>query len=375
MTDGSLTGAIIVAILLAGAGFLVYVWWRGRRAPGVGAPTITPPAAHIPTPAELSSPDLDRWATALLIAADERSHAVRSAAELAASGNGHEPSAVFRESLASVDDDLQHAFAVRLRLEAGATNEAAPREALLREIAEHAKRAYETLDAAIGGLGGPHEVLREGPVTPAASPMAESDTEKRVSEELAEADRDLRDIRSGLAELGQLDVGVAGRVREVERILDRAHEAARDHPEDPMSALRLATEAHRIATSTLLVARDADAVHERLVLAADASIRLAAADIDRTTALLATERRAVGDLARAQLTEARRELAAASSTVATDPAAASDAAGRAEGLATASFLAVEADLADRASGGPGWGLPGGTDGDATAEIIQRLLSR
>jgi uncharacterized membrane protein YgcG len=76
-----------------------------------------------------------------------------------------------------------------------------------------------------------------------------ADAEKRLPAELAEADRDLRDTRTALAELGQLDPGVAGRVREAERAIDQAHEAARQRPADPVDALRLATEAYELAAS------------------------------------------------------------------------------------------------------------------------------
>jgi len=379
--DGRLTGAIIVAILLAGVGFLVYQWWRARSARGVPGPQtasdVAPATAPIPAPAELSGPQLERWATALLIAADERSQTARSAAEMAASGDGQGSVAGLDDALAGADADLQQAFAIRRNLDAGPPGEGAVSQDMLREIVEHAKRAYDALDPAIRRAEAPGARDREGQASTEWTRATDEHAAARISQELAEADRDLRDLRAGLAELGQLDVGVAGRVREVERILDRAHDAARERPLDPVAALRLATEAHRIAATTLLVAREPDAVAERLAIAADASIQTAAGEVDRATALMASGRRGVGVgvLARAKLMDARRELAAATSAADGDPTSATDAASRAQQLASEAYQAAEADLAAAGNGGPGWGLRSGTDDEATAEIIDRLLAR
>jgi hypothetical protein len=377
--DRQLTGAIIVAILLAGAGFLVYQWWRARAARGVPGPDtasdVASATAPIPAPAELSGPDLERWATALLIAADELSRTARSAVEMAASGDGQRSVAGLDDALPGAEADLQQAFAIRRNLDAGPSGEDAVGQDMLRGIVELAKRAYEALDPAIRRAEAPGARDRELQPSTEGPRGTDEHVAARISQELAEADRDLRDLRSGLAELGQLDVGVAGRVREVERTLDRAHDVARERPLDPVAALRLATEAHRIAATTLLVAREPDAVAERLAIAADASIQTAAGEVDRATALMASGRRGVGVLARAKLMDARRELAAATSAADGDPTSATDAASRAQQLASEAYQAAEADLAGSANGGLGWGLRSGTDDEATAEIIERLLAR
>jgi hypothetical protein len=73
--------------------------------------------------------------------------------------------------------------------------------------------------------------------------------------------------------------------------------------------------------------------------------------------------------------DARRELAAATSAADGDPTSATDAASRAQQLASEAYQAAEADLAGSANGGLGWGLRSGTDDEATAEIIERLLAR
>jgi hypothetical protein len=201
-----------------------------------------------------------------------------------------------------------------------------------------------------------------------------ADAEARLPQELAEADRDLRDTRSALAELGQLDPGVAGRVRDAERALDQAHDAARAQPADPVAALRLATDAHRTADAALLMARDAVAAHDRLEATAESSIRTASAEIDRTATFIAQRRRGVGEAARTRLAEAQRHLDAASAVATTDPQAAAEGAQRAQRLAVEAYQLASSDFSDWDQGGPGWGQRAGTgDGDATAQILGQIL--
>ena len=201
-----------------------------------------------------------------------------------------------------------------------------------------------------------------------------SDAETRLPEELAEADRDLRDTRSALAEVGELDPGVAGRVREVERALDRAHEAARERPADPIEALRLATEAHRLADLALVSARDLAAARDRLETTAASSVRTAATEVERAATFIAQRRRGVGESARTRLAEARRHLDAAAALVGSDPQAAIDGARRAQQLAGEAYQLAAADFSDWDAGGPGWGQRAGTsDGDATAMILGQIL--
>lgn len=201
-----------------------------------------------------------------------------------------------------------------------------------------------------------------------------ADAEARLPQELAEADRDLRDTRSALAELGQLDPGVAGRVREAERAIDGAHEVAREQPADPVESLRVATDAHRTADAALLTARDAVAAHDRLDAAAASSIRTASLEVDRAATFIAQRRRGVGEAARTRLAEAQRHLDAAGALAATDPQGAVEGAQRAQRLAAEAYQLAASDFSDWDQGGPGWGQRGGTsDGDATAQILGQIL--
>jgi uncharacterized membrane protein YgcG len=201
-----------------------------------------------------------------------------------------------------------------------------------------------------------------------------AEAEERLPAELADADRDLRDTRTALAELGQLDPGVAGRVREAERAIDQAHEVSRERPADPVRALKLATDAHRVSDAVLVAARDAAAAHDRLEAAADSSIKTASAEYDRAATFIASRRRGVGEEARTRLAEARRHLDSAAAVAASDPQAAVDQAGRAQQLANDAYRIASSDFSDWDQGGPGWGQRGGTsDGDATAEILGQIL--
>ncbi len=201
-----------------------------------------------------------------------------------------------------------------------------------------------------------------------------AEAEQRLPTELADADRDLRDTRTALAELGQLDPGVAGRVREAERAIDQAHEASREQPVDPVRALQLATDAHRIADAVLVAARDAAAANDRLEAAADSSIKTASTEYDRAATFIASRRRGVGEGARTRLAEARRHLDAAAAVAPSDPQAAVEGARRAQQLANDAYRLASSDFSDWDQGGPGWGQRGGTsDGDATADILGQIL--
>jgi uncharacterized membrane protein YgcG len=201
-----------------------------------------------------------------------------------------------------------------------------------------------------------------------------ADAEQRLPAELAEADRDLSDTRRALAELGQLDAGMSGRVRDAERAIDAAHGAAKERPVDPVEALRLATEAHRLADAALVAARDAASARDRLESAAESSILTASAEVDRTATFIASRRRGVGEAARTRLAEAQRHLASATTLLAHDPTGAADQARRSQQLATEAYRLAASDFSDWDQGGPGWGQRSGTgDGDATAEILGQIL--
>lgn len=223
---------------------------------------------------------------------------------------------------------------------------------------------------ALEGVTGAAELL-DGIERLAATVAA---AEQRLPAELAEADRDFSDARGALAELGQLDVGMAGRVREVERAIDSAHEAAKERPADPVDALRLATEAHRLADALLVAARDAASARDRLESAAESSIRTAQAEVDRSAMFIASRRRGVGDAARTRLAEAERHLADATALLTKDPAVAVEGARRAQQLAAEAYRLASSDFSDWDQGGPGWGQRSGTrEGDATAAILGQIL--
>ncbi len=210
-----------------------------------------------------------------------------------------------------------------------------------------------------------------------------TEAERRIPEELAEAERDLRDTRAALSAHGGVETvggseavggaGIGARLRDAERTLEEAREAAGARPADPIETLRQATEAHRQADELLLAARDAAEARARLVTAAESSIRTASAEVDRAATFVASRRRGVGDTARTRLAEANRLVAEASALAASDPAGALEAARRAQSLAHEAYRLAQSDFDDWDQGGPGWGQRAGGGGDATAEILGQIL--
>jgi hypothetical protein len=199
-----------------------------------------------------------------------------------------------------------------------------------------------------------------------------AEAERRIPEELAEADRDLADARAALSAGEATDPGVAARLATADSAAQAARRTAGASPVDPVEALRQATDAHRLADEVLLAARDAAAARARLVSAADSSIRTAAAEVDRANAFIAARRRGVGETARTRLAEAQRLVGDATALAATDPTRALEAGRRAQALAQEAYRLAQSDFNDFDQGGPGWGQRTGS-GDQTAEILGQIL--
>ncbi|MGZ9277240.1 MAG: TPM domain-containing protein, partial [Candidatus Limnocylindrales bacterium] len=199
-----------------------------------------------------------------------------------------------------------------------------------------------------------------------------AEAEARVPAELTEADRDLSNARTALSDADPGDTSLGGRVRDAEAALDAAHRASATRPADPVEALRLATEAHRLADALLVVARDAATARDRLEAAADSSIRTASVEVDRAATFIASRRRGVGETARTRLAEAVRHLEMAQGLTATDPTQAVEIGRRAQSLAQEAYRLASSDFSDWDGGGPGWGQRS-PSGDATAEVLGQIL--
>lgn len=200
-----------------------------------------------------------------------------------------------------------------------------------------------------------------------------ADARRRVPEELDAAARDLADATSALA--GRtVSAAVEARQSAATTALAAGRTAAAATPSDPVESLRLATEAHRLADEVLLAARDAAAEVDRLVAAADSTVRTAAAEVERAATFIAARRRGVGEVARTRLAESQRHLAGASAVLATDPARALEEGRRAHALAQEAYRLAQDDFSDWDQGGPGWGQRSGTpDGDQTSQILGQIL--
>ena len=198
-----------------------------------------------------------------------------------------------------------------------------------------------------------------------------AEAERRVPGELQEAERDLAEARTALADGGG-DPAVTGRARAAEATLQDARAAAAATPPDPLDALRRATEAHRQADEVLVRARDAAEARARLATAVESTIRTAGAEVDRAATFIASRRRGVGDTARTRLAEASRLVTEASGLAATDPPRALEVGRRAQALAQEAYRLAQTDFDDWDQGGPGWGQRSGS-GDQTAEILGQIL--
>jgi uncharacterized membrane protein YgcG len=201
---------------------------------------------------------------------------------------------------------------------------------------------------------------------------AVADAERRIPEELAAAERDLADAAAALAGRAT-EPAAAGRLTASRAALDAARAASDARPPDPVTALRLATEAHRLGDEALLAARDAAAEADRLRAAAESSVRTAAAELDRAATYIESRRRGVGEVARTRLAEAQRHLTEASGLLGSDPARALESGRRAQALAQEAYRLAQDDFSDWDQGGPGWGQRRGSGGDQTADILGQIL--
>ena len=195
----------------------------------------------------------------------------------------------------------------------------------------------------------------------------------RVPDELAEATRDLTDATTAAADR-PTDPAAEARRRNAETALATARTAAAAQPGDPIAALGLATDAHRLADEALLAARDAAEAADRVHVAARSTIQTAAAEVDRAEMFIASRRRGVGEVARTRLAEAQRHLASATSVLATDATGALNEGRRAQALAQEAYRLAQEDFSDWDQGGPGWGQRrASAGGDQTAAILGQIL--
>lgn len=199
-----------------------------------------------------------------------------------------------------------------------------------------------------------------------------SEAARRVPEELADAERDLADATTA-ASGRAADPAAEARRRAAELALEAARSATAAQPADPITALRLATEAHRLADEALEAARDVAEAQDRLVAAARSTIQTASAEVDRAATFIAARRRGVGEGARTRLAEAQRHLGNAAVVVSTDPNGALNEGRRAQQLAQEAFRLAQDDFSDWDQGGPGWGQRRGPGGDQTTAILGQIL--
>jgi uncharacterized membrane protein YgcG len=163
-----------------------------------------------------------------------------------------------------------------------------------------------------------------------------------LGDDLAAAERDLRDARSALD-----DADATPRSADLQRAsvdLSAARAAANANPLNPLEAARLATAARRSAAEVLTsIRRDAEQA-QRFEAAVDSSIAAAQAEVDRAADFIATRRSGVRRRARTRLAEAERTLAGAVAVRPSDPKAALAQAQRADALAEEAYQLAASDF-------------------------------
>jgi uncharacterized membrane protein YgcG len=304
--------------------------------------------------------DLERDAPATLAALPERIAAVEAripAAEAALSGLGKYAQSASQSVRGNVAEARKGLAGAREAVTAGSAS---------LQAGDTAKAASSTrlaLEGVAGSTGLLDAIDRLGASIAAA--------EQQLPAELGEAETDLADA----GEIAGLEPGspLAARVSAAERVLAEARAAARAGPADPVAAMSKAAEAHRLADEVLAAAREEAVARQRLEASASASIRTAAAALDRAGDFIATRRRGVGRTARTRLAEAERNLADATALEGRDPALAAQAAGRAERLANEAYRLADDDFNDWDQGGPGWGQRRGGGGDVAGAILGGII--
>jgi uncharacterized membrane protein YgcG len=305
--------------------------------------------------------DLERDAPATLAALPDRIAAVEAripVAEAALSGLGRYAPSASQSVRGNVVEARKGLAGAREAVAAGTTS---------LQAGDTAKAASSTrlaLEGVTGAAGLLDAIDRLGASIAAA--------EQQLPAELREAETDLAsagDVARGLEPGSPL----ATRLSAAERALAEARAAATATSADPAAALSKATEAHRLGDEVLAAAREEMAARQRLEASAAASIRTAAAAVDRASDFIATRRPGVGRAARTRLAEAERNLADASALERSDPALAAQAAGRAERLADEAYRLADDDFNDWDQGGPGWGQRRGSGGDVAGAILGGIL--
>ncbi len=199
---------------------------------------------------------------------------------------------------------------------------------------------------------------------------AARDAERRLPDELAAAEADIAAATQALANAGAgADPDLRGRIAAAQASVADARNAGSPPLVDPVTALKRATDAHRMADEVLAAVRQDAEQRTRFAAALQASLATAQADVDRAGDFIAARRGGVGRRARTRLAEAETSLETAQRLRASDPRGALEAARRAEQLGEEAYELARRDFDDWDRGGPGFGGGGGVRGSDVAGAI------
>ncbi|MFF4317508.1 TPM domain-containing protein [Streptomyces sp. NPDC001568] len=287
----------VVAVGAAGA-LGAYAYSRRKRGKGGGRGAATSHAGWDGQRAEVSLPELDARAKALLVGTDD---AVRTSTEelgFASAQFGDEAVGTFTEAVAHAKDELTHAFRLRQQLDDAYPEDDATRRRMLDEIVARCTEANRRLDA-------------------------ESEAFDRLRDLEKNAPRAVETVEAHLGELtGRTTTAVATLTALAGRYADSASAPVASNPEQAKDRLLF-------ATTHLGEARAA--LHEEENGRAAVHVRAAEGAVDQAATLVdAVERRAQ------ELAEAAGKLPGALTETESDLAdAAGLLTGTAEGVSTA----------------------------------------
>jgi uncharacterized membrane protein YgcG len=239
--DGFPWGTLIPIALLAGGGWVLWGWWRGRQQAGEDAEER-----------DRRLGGLVREANARLIAVDELIRDDAQELGFAEAQFGKEVAATFASALDSARAELKASFAIRQRLDDSDPETSAEKEALLKEILARLDRAEDTLEEQTNRFRELRDMERRAPEVLAAQPEAIAAVESR----LPEADRLLADLRTDAPRSSQ---AVAGHLEEARKRLALASSTTRE------GTAALARDDRSAGGRAALAARDAVAQAGKLL--------------------------------------------------------------------------------------------------------------
>jgi uncharacterized membrane protein YgcG len=425
-SSGFLPLLAVGAVVVAGFVLVGWVLLRKRKRPtgaGVEAPVV-------------STEELERQASAALVATDDAITTSTQELGFARAQFGDEATAEFEDALARARAAMTEAFGLQQSLDDEKPDTDAPARAAYSRILELCAAANADLDAKAAAFDELRQLERNAPEalvrvederTKAAAAIEAADAALatlgtryapeafatvadnpdqararlefgiRAAEDAVDQARLLEkaidDLTTNLAEgerqaaalVSELETDLAtaaslpdpdGRIAAATLATRRGVDEARKllvSPSRPLAALEALRAANDQIDAVIAGVRDAQARDERARQQLAQAMLQAQAQISAADDYITSRRGAVGATARTRLAEARASLAGAQQLQATDAAAALGQAGRAAQLAAEATSAAQRDVGAFDGGGLGGGFGGGSGSNSGSGMLGAML--